>query len=232
MLEELQKNFRLAVQSGDAATGILPAIVDDGAIAPEQRMQVYQNNFLLTLADNLQSIFSLTENFIGEPFLREAIKQFVKNQPPKEAALDEYGAGFADFFEQYEHAEDVLYIADIIRIEWAIHRLQYVSPVDADTEEFLLNPHYKIIESDYPLLNLWMVGQGQLMPEAVHLEQGGQNVGVVLESGEIKLYPFTEEEMVLIRTLENKPKNMNVNASMVELDALTLKGIVLAPSAQ
>lgn len=228
MLEELQKNFRLAIQQGDASTGILPAIVDDGAIAPEQRLQVYQNNFLLTLADNLQAVFLLTENFVGEIFLREAIKQFIRKQPPKEAALDEYGAEFADFFENYEHAEDVIYIADIIRIEWAIHRLQYVSPVTATAGKFVLNPHVRIIESDYPLLNLWMVGQGQLMPEAVHLEQGGQTVCVVLDGGEIKLYPLTTEEMALLKTIENDLEDVTVNASMVGLDALTLKGVVLA----
>ncbi len=226
MLEELQRNFRLSIQNGQAEDSLISEISNKG-IPADQRVQIYQNNYQLTLTDNLQGIFPLAEAFVGDMFLKGAIKHFIAEHPPKNAALDSYGEAFGDFFESYEPAEDVFYIADLIRLEWAIHALQHVNNENGIAAIYQLNTNIRIIESDYPLLNLWMVGNGQLMPEAVHLEQGGQNVCVVLVSGEIQLFSLSEDEMKLIGAFQKNVINDGTDVSGLGLETLVKKGIVL-----
>lgn len=177
-------------------------IVSDD-ISAADRFQIYQNNFRGSLVEALLGVFPIVSAFVGEVFTRTAIKHFVEMSPPNEACLSSYGSAFSDFLKDYEHASDVPYIADLARVEWAVFDAQHQKEVTPTVKENQrqLNPNVQLLSSDYPLLNLWMVGTGQLMPEAVHLEQGGQTLCVILHEGQIELVALTEEENKAILTL-------------------------------
>ncbi len=228
MLEEMQHMFRKYVHGGTINDQLKESVVSSG-IQAEQRLQIYQNNFQITLTDNLASIFPFTEAFVGEVFLRGVIKEFIASNPPKGAALNAYGSGFADFFQVYEHADDVAYLADLIRLEWAVHSLQFAETAYAEMSSFVVNPNIITINSEYPLLNLWLVAQGQLVPEAVHLDQGGQCVVVVQQYGEIKLHTLSRDENDLIKELGNSSGG-GVQIQMLNIEErnrLLSKGIIL-----
>ena len=214
-LEKLQAAFRVSLHNRQMADELAGQITSDD-IAPASRMQVYQNNYRATLVDLILQVFPIASAFVGEDFLRAAAGHFLDEEPPVSAALENYGASFPDFLSHYSHADDVPYLADIAAMEWAVYELQHIKTladyIAADEEmdietisisgaEIICNPDLRIIQSDYPLLQLWMVGAGQLLPEAVHIGAGAQNVGVYVDGFEIKMNSISAAELELLTYL-------------------------------
>lgn len=206
-LAAFQERFRQAVHSGQTGDELARAIVSDD-LSATARMQVYQNNYLMTLTDLIQGVFPIVTAFVGEAFLRGAAKQFIQDNPPINPRLDTFGETFSEYLAKYPYAEDIRYVADVAALEWAVHELQHVSALadgvvaePAKNGDYLLNPNVRVIISDFPLLQLWMVGMGQLVPEAVHIEAGGQNIAVCLDGYEVKLHVLSEDELKALEWL-------------------------------
>ncbi|MEX0297592.1 MAG: putative DNA-binding domain-containing protein, partial [Kordiimonas sp.] len=200
-LASFQADFRRAIHAGNMPKNLQEKIVED-ALSAEARMHVYQNNYHMTLVSLLQGIFPLTSAFVGEEFLKGAAKLFLSDNPPHDPRLERFGEQFPGFLNEYPHASDVIYVADIAKLEWAVHELQHVRALEEGNEAVAthiegvtLNPNVRLIQSDYPLIQLWMVGMGQLVPEAVHIDAGGQTVAVTLDGFEVKLHVLTDEEL-------------------------------------
>lgn len=212
-LADFQEQFRKAIHSGSEEAKVQELIVSD-VLSANARLQVYKNNYQMSLSDALVEVFPIVSAFVGEEFLRAAAKHFVAESPPSDPQLFQYGGEFPQFLATYSHAAEVVYVADIAALEWAVHELQFVASVGEGTETELVghhavNPNVRILESEFPLLQLWMVGTGQLVPEAVHIGSGGQSIAVVLEGMEVKLHPLTAEELVGLKALEtNKPDDV------------------------
>jgi len=194
-LAVFQHDFRVSVQGGNFAEGLDGLILSD-ELSAASRMQVYQNNYIMTLTDVVFGVFPVVSAFVGEDFTRTAVKHFVDDNPPEQACLSEYGLAFPAFLKTYEHASDVPYIGDMASLEWAMYELQHteeVSPLGAgDTPA--ISKNVRFIKSEYPLLSLWMVGTGKLVPQSVHIDQGGQFVCALLNSGLVELLSLSSEE--------------------------------------
>jgi len=202
-LAQLQQDFRICVQSRTVSPQLHSEIVSD-QIEASARLQVYQNNYELTLVDAVAGIFPIVSAFVGDVFVRTALKHFIAEYPPQNACLSDYGADFSSFLETYKHAERVAYLADLASLEWTVHSLQSVAEAEITAlTQLAVNPNARFVESDFPLLNLWMVGSGQMQPEAVHVDQGAQTVCVLLLDHEIKLLGVTAAESVVLHECRN-----------------------------
>ena len=222
-LEELQQSMRESIHSRKMKPSLDVEIVSSG-LSVDRRLQIYQNNYEGTLVDSMLGIFPIVTAFVGEVFTRAALKHFIEGSPPREACLSDYGGAFAAFLAAYKHAEHVPYIADIASLEWAVHSLQHALDKNAsESGGYILNENSMFIDSPFPLLNLWMVGSGQLKPEAVHVDQGGQFVGVVLYGGEIQLYALSKAEQQVLGCLENN----ELSGDIASIELLKTKNIVI-----
>jgi len=199
-LAQLQRDFRVSIQSRVMVSDLEKEIVSDDGFPASARMQVYQNNYELTLVDALAGVFPIVSAFVGQVFTRAALKHFIKENPPVNACLSDYGYGFPLFLKAYEHAAHVGYLADLAQLEWTIHALQNAKEVEQPPgEASVINKNAHFISSEFPLLNLWMVGSGQLQPEAVHVDQGGQTLCILLSGGEVKLLAVTPAENLVLQ---------------------------------
>ncbi len=231
-LASFQADFRRAIHTGDTPSGVLEKIVED-SLSADARMQVYQNNYHMTLVGLLQGIFPLTSAFVGEPFLKAAARLFLSDNPPNDPRLDRFGEQFPGFLNEYPHASDVVYVADLARLEWAVHELQHVRAleegakiIETQVDGVALNPNVRLIQSDYPLIQLWMVGMGQLVPEAVHINAGGQTVAVTLEGFEVKLHVLSDVELQLLKALKGTGPEID-NRATKTLEILSSKNIII-----
>lgn len=196
-LLEIQRAFKKAVLTNEAPEDLV-SVLNVGAIEAADRLNIHRNNYRQTLTSSLQGIFAVAEAFVGEKFLRAVLAQYVAEVPPTEAALNTYGGGVPDFVRAFVPAQKVPYLSDIMALEWAIYELQYARehnlPSAAQLREGMtgrdlcLSPNARLVESDYPILNLWMAGTGQLPPEAVHANAGGQCACAILQDGEVRLF--------------------------------------------
>ncbi|WP_374764491.1 HvfC/BufC family peptide modification chaperone [Yunchengibacter salinarum] len=195
---------------------VLNDIIADG-IPPENRLQVHANTYRQTLVDALYDLFPLMITYVGERFVRAALARYVLADPPREPRLSAYGGGVGPFLDSFEPAEKVPFIADLARLEWAVHEIQHTAPESVSAQainallatarpaqalrDLRLVRHGRVIASRWPVVSLWMAGKGQIPPEAVHLEQGGQTALVLQIEGAVHLMPLEGAAATVARYL-------------------------------
>ena len=149
-----------------------------------QRLQVYQNNFKLSLTSNLSAIYPVIEKLVGENFFNYACNEFIKIHPSTHGNLHEYGNEFSIFLSEFEAAKSLSYLPDMARFEWAYHEvfheasaeqlnLQTLHGIDEEQYsliEFVLHPASRIIASKFPLMQIWQSNQSE-NPEPIQLEE-------------------------------------------------------------
>ncbi|TNE66477.1 MAG: DUF2063 domain-containing protein [Alphaproteobacteria bacterium] len=230
-LARLQADFAAAILGPDADVGGLGGRVEGDGIPAPLRLNVYRNNFRQGLGTALAEIFPVVQAFVGPAFLKAALRHFVVAYPPSEPMLYGYGAGFADFLDHFPPAAQVPYVADVARVEWAMHELQNAVEEGVLTTSALpeagrvrLSGNVRLVVSRYPVASLWMAGTGQLPPEAVNPDAGGQTAAIVLSDMEIRLLPLEGGIKTLAETLwrDEEPDA----AQLVHLPALAGRGML------
>lgn len=87
--------------------------------AAKKRYNVYRNNVTVSLVDALAATYPATLRITGVDFFRAMARFHVRATPPTSPLLFEYGRGFPDFIQRYEHARSMPWLADVARIERA-----------------------------------------------------------------------------------------------------------------
>lgn len=231
-----QSNFKNAVLTGKVEEAFSASLLETSGVPVEQRLQIHFNNFRETLSDSLSGMFPALTAFVGDAFVKGALKEFCTTYPPEQASLSGYGEQFSKFLADHQVSEQLPYISDIVRLEWALHSLQQVDEIQYDTEnecnDYILSENIRFVDSKFPLMSLWSVAVGQLPPEAVHIEQGGQTVVALLREGEISLLALDDAEEDLLRTMDSDKKinKLNVSEGMLSVIQILEKKSILVPS--
>ncbi len=171
-LREVQEQFARHLQGLPSSPDIAKQ-VKFNQLQNAQRLQVYQNNFKLSLVSNLASIYPVIKKLVGEAFFDYAAKEFIKNHPSRHGNLHEYGAEFSIFLADFEPAKSLTYLPDMALLEWAYHRvfheaevsaldlqrLQDVNERDYENIVFSLHPASRLLASNYPLTDIWQANQ-------------------------------------------------------------------------
>ena len=166
-LHELQTQFARQVL-GKQSNDLLPLISING-IEASRRLQVYRNNFRITLTESLQSVYPVVEQLVGNAFFVQTVAQFIENHLPQTGDLREYGSDFPDFLDGLESLSSLKYIPDIARIEWLCHLSWFATDAEILSIQDLaaipeqqhsniklgLHPSVHTLESDYPVFDIW-----------------------------------------------------------------------------
>jgi putative DNA-binding protein len=165
------RDVQLATRRGllqDAGDDALADIVSAG-LTPRQRLSIYRNTMLGTLANALRLSFPAVHRLVGADFFEGAARVFARGQPPRCADLNVYGAEFPDFLQRFEPAATVDYLADVARLEWAVNlalhaqdepaleppRLASVAPCDHDRVCFIAHSSISLLRSRFPVDTIW-----------------------------------------------------------------------------
>jgi hypothetical protein len=169
--------------NGNAAAHIVGA-----GLAPRQRLNVYRNTILGALANALRLSFPAVQRLVGADFFEGAAQIFAREQPPRCADLNAYGAEFPDFLQRFEPAATLAYLADVARLEWAVNRalhapdvraldalaLTAVAPSDHDRVCFVAHPSISMLRSKFPVDAIWraVLQQDETAMAAIDLGTG------------------------------------------------------------
>jgi hypothetical protein len=151
------------------------------ARTPEKRYAVYRNNVTVGLIDALAARFPATQKIVGEEFFREMARVYARAQPPRSPLLMFYGDGFPDFIADFEPAAELVYLADVARLEAARTRVFHAAdaePLDASVLQSLdesrlgrlrVAPHpgTEIVRSTHPIVTIWAMNSGEREVEAI-----------------------------------------------------------------
>ena len=155
-----------------------PGLLSPNGADPALRFAVYRNNVMSALIDTLASTYPVLQQLVGERFFRAMAQRYVQQAPPCSPLLIEYGADFAEFVARFAPASQLLYLADVARLERlrvkAYHAADDTPVASAQFAALLaqpahlaqlrlqLQPALAVLCSPYAVVSLWAAHQGLL----------------------------------------------------------------------
>ncbi|MGH6692125.1 MAG: HvfC/BufC family peptide modification chaperone, partial [Gammaproteobacteria bacterium] len=159
----------------DPADAAVAELIVPGGSSAGARLAVYQRNALGNYGTALRDVFPVLLRLVGEPFFDQLARAYATQTPSCSGDLHDFGAELGAFLEALPAARDLPYLADVARLEWAVHRtfhgrhtpaldaarLAAVPPERLPDLRFELHPAARLLRSPYPVLTIWHVNQPQ-----------------------------------------------------------------------
>jgi hypothetical protein len=173
MLAASQTDFARSLLDPERA---LPAgLMAHTSQRPEKRFAVYRNNVVVSLIAALRTKFPATERIVGEEFFGAMARVFVMAHPPRSKILHTYGEDFGDFIARFEPAAELVYLADVARLEAARTRAYHaadatalnaadfggIAPDAIGSLRVTLHPSLDILRSRHPVVTIWSMNAGE-----------------------------------------------------------------------
>ncbi len=250
-LHEVQAAFRRAILTGDTDT--FCALVAADGLAPEERLGVYRNNVFASLTAVLRETFPAVCRLVDERFFAYAAHEFICRHPPESAVLAEYGGRFPDFLAGFAPCRELVYLADVARLEWlmtAATNATHAEPIVAaaltdvaahETPRLKLRLHRSVgfIASPWPIDRIWRANRPEMAAEVtidlaaggVWLEVSRADANIIVRSLDCATFAF---RLALQRgeTLERATEAALVTDPAFDLcralPALFLDGVIIA----
>lgn len=170
MLRDIQARF---LRDALAEDTVEVAYVVPGNLSAARRIGVYRTNILASLTGALGDIYPVVKRLVGDAFFQHAAAQYVRVTPSRSGDLNRFGDAWPQFLADYPYGQDHPYLPDVARLEWAWHcafhaadgaafnvaRLAEVPAEQHGALRFKLQAGMAVIDSRYPILDLWRANQ-------------------------------------------------------------------------
>ncbi|WP_333919159.1 HvfC/BufC N-terminal domain-containing protein [Vibrio crassostreae] len=199
----------------------------------EQRIQIYRNNFVISLSEVLAATYPLTEMLVGEECFQQMARQHVLSYPSTSGDVSGYG----EHFEQTIHAfpaviEAAPYLAEVALYEWqkdSLVRCVSESHVDqrplsclADVPQeqqgalvFHLKGSITLVNSRYTMIALEQaIYQQQL--DGLDINQPEFGVLIRAENSQIESHCLTQESHQLLTELQSGQTLAEIDPSLLQ----------------
>ncbi len=170
MLPDLQKQF----MDGILRKGIdIHAQLDSHNRDSLQQLNIYRNSYQGGLLKALIDIYPVSKRLLGTEFFDAMCLRYIKQTPCHSFDINKYGESFAYFAEQFEPVSELIYLPDVIHLEWAWHHAYQA--VDRPQQDFTpllrftsvkleslylhLQPSMTLLVSPYPVDLIWSANQ-------------------------------------------------------------------------
>lgn len=167
------------------------ALLDDESATPigllhAERMRHYRANCRINRVAALGNTFATVQALVGEDFFAAMARFYVDATPATSANLHALGADFPDFIAGFAPANDLPYLADVARLDWACWlafladdaeavqpaALAGFAPDALESLTLTLHPALQLVQSaHWPLADLLAMHQGGA---AADINAGGQ----------------------------------------------------------
>lgn len=214
-LLELQSAFARGLF--DPADAEVAELVVPGRVSAAARLAVYRRNVLGNYTAVLRDVFPVLLRLVGEPFFDQLARAYATRTPSRSGDLHDFGDELGAFLETLPAVRDLPYLADVARLEWAVHRTfhaRHALPLDAASLaavpperlpdlRFELHPAARLLRSPYPVLTIWRVNQPQWTgDQALDLGLGAEQVLVIRRALEVALEPLSAAEYAMLDALD------------------------------
>jgi hypothetical protein len=127
-------------------------------------IQIYRNNYTLSLTDALKSSYSCVLRLVGEDFFKLLAKNYISEYPLNTACLQNYGDSFKQFLSNFEACKSYPYLVDIAEFE-----RYYEQCYHSKNAQFIMC-------SIYPIIDIWQLSEDS---EDLDFTYQGQCVSIV-----------------------------------------------------
>jgi hypothetical protein len=223
-LHKQQRDFaRFMTENADESSRLSSLILkqsESPRFSPEQRLQVYRNNFLISLREALAGVYPVIRKLVGDEFFQHVTREYVRQHPSRSGNLHDFGDEVANFLQDFRGLEALPYLADVARLEWAYHQVFHTSEQrvlnigelasldEAQTAGlvFQVSSGCVFFASDYPVLSIWQANQDDNEEMTVSLDEGGDQLVVMRDGQQIEFHSLPAGVFTLLESLaQNKP---------------------------
>ncbi len=152
-----------SARAAEALTGLKAQV-----LAPWARgLAAYQANGHALAERSLLAVYPVVAALVGDDSFATMARELWHRHPPVRGDLAWWGEALAEFVEPNPQLDDVPYLADVARVEWALHRaagapdagtdpasFALLTQVDPDTFTLRLAPGTAVIISTWPVASL------------------------------------------------------------------------------
>ncbi|MEZ8950301.1 DNA-binding domain-containing protein [Vibrio sp. 10N.247.311.18] len=216
-LAEVQLEFANALRYQN--NGEYCDIVSDH-FTDEQRIQIYRNNFVISLSEVLAATYPLTEMLVGEECFQQMARQHVLHYPSTSGDVSGYGEHFEQTIQAFPAViEAAPYLGEVALYEWqkdSLVRFSSQAHVDqrplsclADVPQeqqgalvFHLKDSITLIHSSYTIIALeHAIYQQQL--DGLDINQAEFGVLIRAENSQVESHSLSEESHQLLTELQS-----------------------------
>lgn len=124
-------NAALAILQRDFLASLLDGEPAAFAAQPDDAMDFYRGAVEATREAALAAAYPVVERLVGEAFFGEAAHAYARAHPSTSGDLHGFGHRFAEFIGAYVPAASLEYLADVARLEWAVHESAHAADARA-----------------------------------------------------------------------------------------------------
>jgi hypothetical protein len=149
------------------------------AVLLEGRLAIYRANVAASATKALGAAYPVVRLVVGEGFFDGLARAYQRLFPSTSGDLFDYGAAFAEFVTEFPHTQSLPYLADLARLEWAVHRaygaedappldqqaLAQVAPARQEAIRLKWAAGTAIVDSNFPIAHLWRIHQSDFEGE-------------------------------------------------------------------
>ncbi|MEZ9517513.1 DNA-binding domain-containing protein [Vibrio splendidus] len=186
----------------------------------EQRIQIYRNNFVISLSEVLAATYPLTEMLVGEECFQQMARQHVLSYPSTSGDVSGYGERFDQTIQAFPAViEAAPYLGEVALYEWQkdnlvrciseshvdqrpLSRLAEVPQEQQGALVFHLRDSITLVNSSYTIIALeHAIYQQQL--DGLDINQPEFGVLIRAENSQIESHRLTEESHQLLTELQS-----------------------------
>ena len=167
--EALRQQMLLRALWRDARPGVVAGWLRDAPDRFTRGLQVYQANAGALAERALAAAYPTLAELIGAPSFAGLARAFWQAEPPRQGDIALWGAALPDFVAAAESLADEPCLADVARIDWAVHRaasaadhdeplqgLEQLGSVDPGDLALRLRPGTAVLRSAHPAATIWL----------------------------------------------------------------------------
>jgi len=115
-----------ADQEPTAELDAFPSLLVKSHFLPEQLINIYRNNFVISLRELLEQLFPITQVLVGNEYFTQISRQFINDCPLKEPHLNHYGGNFVSYLDELEALKSMPFVAQMAELEWHLDRISHI----------------------------------------------------------------------------------------------------------
>ncbi|MFT5116781.1 MAG: hypothetical protein ACI9NY_000304 [Kiritimatiellia bacterium] len=185
--------------------------------ASQQRFAIYQNNVFHSLTTALGDLYPVIKKLVGDDFFMATAGVYLREHPPQQAAMVNFGQDFPNFLNHFEHTCQLPYLSPVATLELARQRAYHAEDKDPLTAEVLasipperlasakigLHPSLQLLSAEQPIFSIWQANQDEHETEENININEPQQVLVVRPLYVISMYNIDTSTYQLLNCLSN-----------------------------
>jgi hypothetical protein len=113
-------------QQSSTELDLLSSQLVESNFSSEQLINIYRNNFLISISELLEQLFPVTQALVGSDYFTQTSRQFIHDCPLKEPHLNHYGGNFVSFLGELEVLKKMPFVTQMAELEWQLDRISHI----------------------------------------------------------------------------------------------------------